>query len=88
MEWYIETRHIQLCKLYYPPYNFIRTGCKGCPYSISVAHDLEIMKELMPADYKQCWMIWKPVYLEYARLNYRMMGKFKDDNPYVNGEIK
>lgn len=32
MEWYIKERNIKLCKLYYPPYNFQRTGCKGCVY--------------------------------------------------------
>ena len=29
-EWYIKERNIKLCKLYYPPFNFNRTGCKGC----------------------------------------------------------
>lgn len=73
MDWYVETRGIKLCKLYYPPFNFTRTGCKGCPYAVNVGKDLAIMKELMPAEYKQCNIIWAPVYGEYKRLRYRKM---------------
>ncbi len=35
-EWYIRERNIKLCKLYYPPYSFKRTGCKGCPYALGL----------------------------------------------------
>ena len=34
-EWenyFIELKNIKLADIYYPPYNFERTGCKGCPY--------------------------------------------------------
>lgn len=71
-QWYIETRNIQLCKLYYPPFNFNRTGCKGCPFSLNLQEQLEIMERLLPNEYKQCCSIWKPVYTEYRRLNYRL----------------
>ena len=71
-DWYIKTRNIQLCKLYYPPYNFVRTGCKGCPYSLTLQKDLETMSELLPNERKQCEVIWKPVYEEYRRLGYRL----------------
>lgn len=75
IDWYIESRNIKLCKLYYPPFNFKRTGCKGCPYNIKVFEDLEKMKEVLPAEYKQCEMLWKPVYDEYRRIGYRVKNK-------------
>lgn len=75
MNWYVENRKIQLCELYYPPFNFRRTGCKGCPYNIHIGKELEVLKELLPIDYNQCWKIWKPVYEEYARIRYRRVKK-------------
>ena len=36
-DWYIRTNNIRLCKLYYEPYSFFRTGCKGCPFSLSLS---------------------------------------------------
>lgn len=71
-EWVIKKLNIQLCKLYYPPFNFKRTGCKGCPFSLNLQEQLEIMAELLPQEKKQCEFIWKPVYEEYRRLNYRL----------------
>lgn len=70
--WYINERNIKLCDLYYPPYNFKRTGCKGCPYSLSLQDQLEVMERLLPAERKQCEYIWKPVYEEYRRIGYRL----------------
>lgn len=32
INWYIAERKIELCELYYPPYSFKRTGCKGLPF--------------------------------------------------------
>lgn len=72
IEWYIKEKNIKLCKLYYPPYNFNRTGCKGCPYSIHLQEQLEIMSRLLPNERKQCEIIWKPVYEEYRRIGYRL----------------
>lgn len=63
---------IELCKLYKAPYNFERTGCKGCPFNMKLKEQLEIMKELLPEEYKQCWILWGKVYKEYERLNYRL----------------
>ena len=74
-EWedeFIKRNNIQLCKLYYPPYNFKRTGCKGCPFSLDLQEQLEVMELYMPNERKQCEYIWKPVYDEYRRLNYRL----------------
>ena len=71
-EWYIQERGIKLCKLYYPPYSFKRTGCKGCPYALELQEQLEVMYTLMPEEYRQCELIWKPVYDEYRRIGYRL----------------
>lgn len=72
IEWYIERNEIKLCKLYYQPYNFKRTGCKGCPYSINLQEQLEVMEKYFPNERKQCELIWKPVYEEYRRIGYRL----------------
>lgn len=56
-EWYIRERNIKLCKLYYPPYSFKRTGCKGCPYALGLQEQLEVMYTLMPDEYRQCEII-------------------------------
>ena len=71
-EWYIAERNIEVCPLYYPPYNFDRTGCKGCPFNPRLQEDLDTLQKYFPAERKQCEIIWKPVYDEYRRLNYRL----------------
>lgn len=71
-KWFAEQNNIKFCKLYYPPYNFVRTGCKGCPYSLKLAEQLETMERYMPNERKQCEMIWKPIYDEYRRIGYRL----------------
>lgn len=71
-QWYIVKRGIKLCKLYYPPYSFKRTGCKGCPFALHLQECLEVMGRLMPAERKQCELIWQPVYAEYRRIGYRL----------------
>jgi len=70
--WFIKEKNIQLCKLYYPPFNFRRTGCKCCPFSLDLQYQLDIMAELLPQEKKQAEWIWKPVFDEYRRLNYRL----------------
>lgn len=72
IDWYIESRNIELCRLYYPPFNFKRTGCKGCPYAIGLQNELEIMEKFFPSERKQCELIWKPIYQEYRRIGYRL----------------
>ena len=74
-EWedmFIEEYKIMLCELYYPPYNFKRTGCKGCPFNKNIQKDLETLYNLLPNEYKQCLHLWKPVYDEYIRIGYRL----------------
>lgn len=64
--------NVELCKLYYSPYNFKRTGCKGCPYSTDLQRQLDIMSAYFPAERKQCEIIWGKVYNEYRAKNYRL----------------
>lgn len=69
---FIKRNNVKLCQLYYPPYNFKRTGCKGCPYSLDLQDQLDTMAIYMPIERRQCELIWKPIYEEYRRLNYRL----------------
>lgn len=71
-QWFIDKYNIQLCKLYYEPYNFERTGCKGCPFALNLQDQLETMEKYLPNERKQCEIIWKPVYDEYRRIGYRL----------------
>lgn len=71
-QWFVDKYDIKLASLYYPPYNFRRTGCKGCPFSIEIQNELDIMEKFFPAERKQCETIWKPVYDEYRRIGYRL----------------
>lgn len=71
-EWFIKRHSIELCDLYYDPYNFERTGCKGCPFTQNLQHELEVLEKYFPNERKQCEYIWKPVYDEYRRIGYRL----------------
>lgn len=71
-DWFIEKYNIQLCELYYPPFNFKRTGCKGCPFALQLQEQLDIMEKYLPNERKRCEFIWKPIYEEYRRLGYRL----------------
>lgn len=70
--WFIKKYQIKLCELYYDPYNFKRTGCKGCPYTLDLKEQLETMERLLPNERKQCELIWQKVYSEYRRIDYRL----------------
>ena len=72
IEWYIQERNIKLCELYFAPYNFKRTGCKGCPYSLDLQNQLYIMACYLPEERKQCELIWGKIYEEYRRIGYRL----------------
>lgn len=76
---FIKENNVKLCELYYPPYNFERTGCKGCPFNIHLESQLSIMKKYFPNEEKQCELIWKPIYAEYRRLNYRLKNQSEFD---------
>lgn len=72
LKYLIDKYNIELCKLYYPPYNFKRTGCKGCPFNINLQYELETIRYFFPSEAKQCEHIWKPVYEEYRKIGYRL----------------
>lgn len=76
-EWFIEQYEIKLCKLYYSPFNFKRTGCAGCPFTFDLQDQLNIMEKLLPIDYKRSEYIWAPVYAEYRRLSYRLEKEYQ-----------
>lgn len=69
---FVKKYNIKLCKLYYEPFNFERTGCKGCPFSIDLKRQLEIMAMYLQSEKKQCEFIWKPIYDEYRKRHYRL----------------
>ena len=71
-DWLIDTYDIKICDIYKPPYNFERTGCKGCPFAINLQYELDTLEKYFPNERKQCERIWKPVYDEYRRLGYRL----------------
>ena len=71
-KWIVEEKNIQLAKVYYPPYNFKRTGCLGCPFSLNLQEQLEVMELYMPNERKRAEILWEPVYKEYRRLGYRL----------------
>lgn len=71
-EWFIEKHNIKICDIYKEPYNFERTGCKGCPFNIKLQDALDTLEKYFPNERKQCEEIWKPVYDEYRRLGYRL----------------
>lgn len=71
-EWFIEKYNIRLSPLYYEPFNFERSGCRGCPFSINLQEDLNVMEKYFPNERKACEIIWKPVYEEYRRIGYRL----------------
>ena len=75
LERFISEQRIELCELYSEPFNFERTGCKGCPFNRDIESQLERMKTLMPAEEKQCWYLWGKVYREYQRIGFRMKPK-------------
>lgn len=72
IEWFIEEYNVELSAVYYPPYNFRRTGCKGCPFAPDLQKELDTLQEFFPNERKQCEIIWQPIYDEYRRINYRL----------------
>lgn len=71
-DWFIDAYNVEICDIYKPPYNFNRTGCKGCPFALHLQEELDTLEKFFPAERKQCEIIWKPVYDEYRRLGYRL----------------
>lgn len=76
----LEEYHVEICDLYKDPYNFPRTGCKGCPFALNLQEELDTLEKFFPEERKQCEIIWKPVYDEYRRLGYRLRKEEKNDS--------
>ncbi len=72
IEWFINKYQVELCKLYDEPYNFKRTGCLGCPFNIKLQDTLDTLEKTLPLEKKKAEAIWKEVYQEYRKLNYRL----------------
>lgn len=72
IEWFINEYQVELCKLYDEPYNFKRTGCLGCPFNIKLQDTLDTLEKTLPLEKKKAEAIWKEVYQEYRKLNYRL----------------
>lgn len=70
--WFIDKYNVEISEIYKPPYNFERTGCKGCPFARELQKELDTLERLFPNEEKQCEIIWQPVYEEYRRLGYRL----------------
>lgn len=70
--WFIEKYKIEISDIYKEPYNFTRTGCKGCPFAMQLQKELDVLEKYFPDERKQCEIIWKPVYEEYRRIGYRL----------------
>ena len=83
--WFIEKRKVDIPALYYPPFNFVRTGCKGCPFAQDLQEELDTLEKFFPNERKQCEIIWKPVYDEYRRLGYRLKKPYEND--HVEGQL-
>lgn len=87
IDWYIKSRNITLCELYYEPYCCNRTGCKGCPFKPNLQRHLDMLARLLPAERRQCERIWKPVYDEYRRIGYRLRQQLSlDDLQFLQSE--
>lgn len=72
---YIEYFNLEIADIYKEPYNFTRTGCKGCPFAINIEDELRTLKKYFPAEHKQCLNIWGTIYNEYYRIGYRIKDK-------------
>lgn len=72
IETFIKETKSKICKLYKEPFNFKRTGCLGCPFNNELKTELTKLLEYSPRQAKAAYAIWKPIYDEYAKLNYRI----------------
>jgi len=72
---FVKIYKVELCELYKPPYNFERTGCVCCPFSVKLQKQLDILEQFLPTEKKRAELLWKPVYDEYRRIEYRLRPK-------------
>ena len=71
-EWFLNKYNIKLCKLYYAPYNFTRTGCRLCPFALDILGEKNTLQKLLPHELKSAEYIFKPILDEYQRIGYRL----------------
>ncbi len=71
-DWFIEKYDIDICDIYKPPMNFSRSGCRGCPFNRDIQKELDTLEKYFPDEKKACETVFKPVYEEYRRTNYRL----------------
>ena len=83
-DWFIDKYNIKICDIYIDPYNFPRTGCKGCPFALNLQEELDTLEKYFPNERKQCELIWKPVYDEYRRIGYRLK---PEENIQIAGQM-
>ena len=79
-EWFINEFGIEICDIYKPPLNAIRTGCKACPFSIHIEEELSMLRTYFPEEYRQALLIFGPVFDEYKRIGYRIKEEHNNDN--------
>lgn len=72
VSWYVERNKIAICPIYLPPYNFVRTGCVGCPFSPTLEKELQVLQAFFPKEYALAESLWKPIYDEYRKKNFRL----------------
>lgn len=82
-DWLISEYNIDICDIYKPPYNFERTGCKGCHFNIDLQQALDVLDYYFPNEKKQCEIIWNPVYNEYRKIGYRLKQLNESDKSEV-----
>jgi 3'-phosphoadenosine 5'-phosphosulfate sulfotransferase (PAPS reductase)/FAD synthetase len=71
-DWFLNKYNIKLCKLYYAPYNFDRTGCRLCPFALDLLGGKNTLQKLLPHEYKSAEYVFKPILDEYKRIGYRL----------------
>lgn len=69
---FIKRFNVLLSPLYYPPFNFSRSGCVGCPYKPDLKEYLLTMKKYDYATFLHCWYLWGYVYNAYIKIGYRL----------------
>lgn len=69
---FVKYENISINPLYKSPFNFKRTGCRGCPFSLTIQKDLEIMQKLLPVDYFSANSTFGNVYNLYRNIGYRL----------------
>lgn len=76
-DWFIDKYNVRLPSVYYPPYNFTRTGCVCCPFAVKLQEELDTLEKYSPNEKKLAEAIWKPVYDEYRRIGFRLRSDTK-----------